>query len=66
MALQEEAATGQRLREARCGGFDVGQGRLQDVLELEHGDRPVEREEHRLEGRGQAGRVSHLCRTLDR
>ena len=65
MALQKEAAARQCFCQARGGGFDVGQGRLQDVLQLQDRDRPVEGEEHGLEGGGQARRIPHLCRTLD-
>src|SRR5260370_10562271 len=65
MSLQKETAARQRFGEAGRGGFDVRQRRLQDLLQLEHGDRPVEGEEHSLERGGEAGRVAHLRRTID-
>src|SRR5260370_17117611 len=65
MSLKKETAARQRFGEAGRGGFDVRQRRLQDLLQLEHGDRPVEGEEHSLERGGEAGRVAHLRRTID-
>ena len=65
MSLQKESATCQRLGQVGGRRLDIRQGRLQDVLQLEDGDRTVQREEHRLERGHQSCRVTHLGRALN-
>src|SRR5436309_6604418 len=60
--MQKQSTALQVFTKRGCGGFDIRQRRLQDVLQLQDGDRAVEREEHRLERGGQSGRVPYVDR----